>query len=516
LKPQTELQIIKEKIRLREAEIRLKEGLPHLHGWKWYKWARVFFESTNPINLLCAANQISKSSTQIRKCIDWATDIQKWPRLWPDYRKPEQIQLWYLYPSREQATIEFAMKWMQFMPSGEFKDHPQYGWKEEKSREGIVAIHFNSGAHVFFKTYSQKAEHLQTGSCHAIFCDEELPTEHYDELIFRISATNGYFHMVFTATLGQDFWRKCMDPKNDNEECLKGALKQTVSMYDSMEYEDGSPSPWTLEKIKVIENRCKTHAEVLKRVHGKFILDTGLKYPTFDLKRHLRPDYTIPATWHVYGGVDIGSGGEGGHPSAIVFVAVKPDYKQGRVFFGWRGDGVQTTAGDVVNKFLEMKKTNPTGKPLAPYGQYYDWGCKDFETIATRMGEPFLKAEKSHEKGEGLINVLFKNDMMCIHDTFELNKLATEIASLRVGEAKRKSADDFCDALRYAITLIPWDLSAITADSAPTNPEDCIAEEVTEKSLEIAARRGTPEGFNEEEIQSCDQEIEEWNSYYEQ
>jgi hypothetical protein len=87
---------------------------------------------------------------------------------------------------------------------------------------------------------------------------------------------------------------------------------------------------------------------------------------------------------------------------------------------------------------------------------------------------------------------------------------------LRVGEAKRKSADDFCDALRYAITLIPWDLSAITADSAPTNPEDCIAEEVTEKSLEIAARRGTPEGFNEEEIQSCDQEIEEWNSYYEQ
>lgn len=49
-----------ERLRLREERMAYVRGLPHLHGWKWYKWAREFFESTNRQNFLCAANQISK------------------------------------------------------------------------------------------------------------------------------------------------------------------------------------------------------------------------------------------------------------------------------------------------------------------------------------------------------------------------------------------------------------------------------------------------------------------------
>ena len=63
--PQEKLKRIKEM----EERIKLREGLPFLHGWKWYSWARAFFESQNQVNLLCAANQISKSSTQIRKAL---------------------------------------------------------------------------------------------------------------------------------------------------------------------------------------------------------------------------------------------------------------------------------------------------------------------------------------------------------------------------------------------------------------------------------------------------------------
>ena len=53
-----------ERLRLREERMGYMRGLPHLHGWKWYKWAREFFESTNRQNFLCAANQISKSLTE--------------------------------------------------------------------------------------------------------------------------------------------------------------------------------------------------------------------------------------------------------------------------------------------------------------------------------------------------------------------------------------------------------------------------------------------------------------------
>src|SRR4051812_44697529 len=99
----TELARKREEVAIKERQLKLRIGLPHLHGWKWYPWARAFFESTRKLNFLCAANQISKSSTQIRKCIDWATDRSKWDRLWPG-RRP--VQFWYLYPTSAQANVE--------------------------------------------------------------------------------------------------------------------------------------------------------------------------------------------------------------------------------------------------------------------------------------------------------------------------------------------------------------------------------------------------------------------------
>jgi hypothetical protein len=154
-------ELLQEKIRIKEEQLKLRAGLPFLYGWKWYPWAREFFESTNKQNFLCAANQISKSSTQIRKCIDWATNQGTWDALWG--RQP--IQFWYLYPSRDVATIEFETKWKQFLPRGDFKDHPVYGWKEEKRKGEIWALHFHIGVHVYFKTYAQDSMNLQTGTC---------------------------------------------------------------------------------------------------------------------------------------------------------------------------------------------------------------------------------------------------------------------------------------------------------------------------------------------------------------
>jgi phage terminase large subunit-like protein len=319
--PEEALALKREVIAIKEKQVRLREGLPFLYGWKWYIWARDFFESTNKLNFLCAANQISKSSTQIRKCIDWATDQRKWPRLWPS-RRP--VQFWYLYPTSNQANIEFLTKWVEFLPKGEFKEDPVYGWQMEKKQGNVYAIHFNSGVHVFFKTYAQDEQALQTGTCDAIFCDEELPVDLYDELIFRISASDGYFHMVFTATLGQEFWRLVMEPGAKEDEKLPEAAKWVVSMYDCQEYEDGSLSHWTDEKIQQVKNRCKTANEILKRVYGKFIMDdNGRKYESFDIKRHMKQPHPLPETWMTYAGIDIGGGGKT-HPGAIVFLKVSP------------------------------------------------------------------------------------------------------------------------------------------------------------------------------------------------
>lgn len=498
-----ELALALEEEALLKQEVELREGLPHLFGWKWYKWARDFFESTNRLNFLCAANQISKSSTQIRKCIHWATDKDRWPKLWR--RRPRQF--WYLYPTKEVATIEFEKKWKpEFLPAGKYKDDPIYGWKEEIRHKNIFAIHFNSGVSVYFKTYAQDAQHLQSGTVDAIFCDEELPEEHVDELMFRLSATDGYFHMVFTATLGQELWRCTIEEIGNSDEKYKGALKIQVSMYDCLVYDDGTKSDWTEERIQQRINMCKSQAEVLRRVFGRFVVDSGLKYGSFDRKRNMCPAREIPMDWLIYSGVDIGSGGDDAHPSAISFIAVSPDYRMGVVFRGWRGDGIDTTASDVVSKYIEMKSA--IGRQIT--AQFYDWQNKDFFNISSRMNETFLKAEKSHDIGEYVINVLFKNQMLYVFDgDSELQKLATELATVKKATPKTKAKDDFIDSMRYGITQIPWDFSVITGAKPAgwTEPEP----ELTE----VQKRRQEFVQSTEDPGDSVEDELAFWNEQHE-
>ena len=446
-----------EYITLLEAKRARGEELPHLYGMPWYTWAREFFESDAKMNFLCAANQISKSSTQIRKCIHWATETSLWPGLWAD--TPDQF--WYLYPTADVATVEYHTKWKLFLPRGKMGKDPKYGWVPEFEKGKIKAIHFNSGIHLYFKTYAQDTSHLQTGTVYALFTDEEVPINHYDELIFRISAVDGYFHMVFTATLGQDFWRTVMEPEPNEEEKLPEARKWTVSLYDSQYYEDGEPSKWTDERIQIIKNRCGTAKEVLKRVYGKFVMDLeGLKYPQFDIKRHMKKAHPLPKDWMVWSAVDPGTGGDA-HPAGILFMAVAPDFRKGRVFLGWRGENIgNTTAGDVLNKHEEMKRT----EKIITIEQIYDPGCKDFMTLAERSGLPFSKANKDHTVGTEIVNVLFKNDMITIYETPELQKLASELSSLRKATLKRNAKDNLADPLRYLCVAIPWDWSGIGAE----------------------------------------------------
>ncbi len=458
------------KIRELEARIRLREGLPHLYGWKWYKWAREFFESKNRFCLLTAGNQLSKSSTQIRKSIHWATEPSLWPVLWPTRPKPQQF--WYMYPSSQQATSEYETKWQEFLPRNEFRNHPQYGWKPDIKQKEIKSIVFNSGVRIYFKTYTQKDEVLQSSTVHYIATDEEVPVHLYHELIFRLRNPRGHFSSVFTATLGQDFWRRAMEPEEQDEEVLPSAFKKTVSAYDCLTYDDGSPTPVTIETIKETEESCGTHDEILRRVHGRFIKAIkGRKFGTFDMKKHVTAPERIPFDWDIYSAVDGGSGGEENHPAAILFIAVNPEKTRGRVFKAWRGDGIITSAGDVYEKYCELRKE--VGRPITM--QFYDPGYKDFDIISTVAGDAFAKADKSHERGEEIVNTVFKFGMLTIDSGCEeLRKLAIELATVPKEGPKKKKKDDLADACRYCAIGIPWafDLVIKPKDTTPGETDD--------------------------------------------
>ncbi len=494
----TDLVAAQKRLALLKQKERLKRELPHLYGFNWYDWAWEVFHSRNRKIVLCAGNQLSKSSTIIRKVIHWATATELWPELWPN-RTPRMF--WYLYPDKKSATQEFRTKWVpEFLPSGEMKDDPKYGWKEEWEGKFISAIHFNSGISLYFKTYKQDVHSLQAGSVDFLACDEELPFELWGELSMRCAATNGYFAFAFTATRGQEEWRKIVEGDS-----WPDALKFQISAYDCQRYRDGTPSHWTNERIEQSKALLGTQREIDKRIYGRFVIAEGLVYESFERHRHFKKGHPVPASWSLYAGIDYGSGtsaeGGQGHPSAISIVAVSPDFKQGRLIKFWRGDGQRTTCEDVIKQYLKMSAG------LNVCQAFYDWAAADLETFAINNGLALTKADKNHEVGEGTLNTLFKSDQFIIYDdgSGEPEKVVLELEVLTVGLPKRHAKDDGIDSLRYAVSKIPWVIDI----KLPDDLQPVVATEITSK------KHRTPI-YQEESWDDYEAEISEWNELYDE
>lgn len=501
-----------ERLKLLERRLLLQKELPHVYGQKKYPWQRKFFDSTNPMNLLTAANQIGKSSINIIKAIDWATNKKKWKKLWPlKIKTPEDTpgQIWYLYPDGKVATVEYHEKWVkEFLPKGSMKDDPVYGWHPKfNSSKQIEEIRFNSGVTIYFKTYAQNSQSLQSGTVYAIFCDEELPFSLFDELKMRLSAVDGYFHLVFTATLNQDEWRRAMEPEPGEPVMFPEAFKQQISLYDCQFYEDGTRSDWTGERIESKVKGCSSETEVKRRIYGKFVSELNRKYQfEHSLNTISKEQSRIKPDWNIYTGVDIGSGGKDGHPAAMIFVAVSPDYTQGEVFMGQRMDfedvGKNTTAGDILEAYVKMKD----GYEGRIVEQRYDHAARDFKTLADRISETFLGANKKHDEGEEILNTLFRYMALSIHnDAYDLMKLCTELKSIRKDTDKRIAKDDYADALRYACVGIPWDLDKIKVKKFE-KPEP--------EPTEFDYRRGLRVDERKKLNDDIESEISHWNELY--
>lgn len=486
-------------------------GLPHLFGYPWYHWARRVYESRNKEIFLTAANQVSKSSTAIRKNIRLATDPKLWKEYWPGLRDGQVPGLfWYFYPTKETATTEVEQKWVkEFLPRGEFKDHPQFGWKEEYNKGEIWALHFNTGVTIQFKTYAQKAKDLQTSSVYHLTCDEELPIDLLPELKARLNATDGYFLMVFTATLGQLYWSQTMEPVTVEDEKHKDALKVRASLFDSMKYDDGTPSPWTEAKIARAIANCPTEAEVQRRIYGRFVKSEGLLYEAFNLEKNMSDQHPLPKDWQVFGAVDPGSGGKSGHPASIIFLGVSPDYRQGRIFRAWRGDGIPTTSTEIVLKYRELRGN------LLPVGQIYDYASKDFHMVAAQMGEAFRPADKNKERGVMLVNSLFKSGMLKLQrGDPEIQKLVQELCSLGPNSKKLGHVDDLCDALRYVCQGVPWDFSGIDLSDELKREAGIMTAPPREQTENERRREWFLNSDKEPAEMTVDEEFDFWDEYY--
>ena len=420
-----------------------------------YEWQHAYIHSGNRFNFLCAANQIGKSVGNWIRMLRMVYLQSYWDRF---FGGEPPLPFWYFYPSGQLSTSEIKTKYLRFyLPHQDLKKHPKWGYRIEEEKRIIQAIHFNTGTSVYFKSYSQPPSNLQAATLSGIFADEEMPANLFDELNFRgMSRDDFYYHNCFTATLGQEYLRRAIEEKGERE-LFPDAFKRQISMYDCLTYNTGAPSKiWTRKKIEEAKASCSSEAEIQRRVFGRFVVSEDRKFAGFDFKRNTTKGHTIPGSWNIYGGLDWGSGGKNGHPSAILFLGVSPDFKRGRVFLSWRGDGIPTTQGDVVTRYVEMKKK------FSVLDAAYDYSAADIGTIASRSGISLSRANKNQDLSVELINTLFKNGQLKIYigKGFEENdKLIAEIqVALKSGA---KKYDDLIDALRYAVTMVPWQFEIV-------------------------------------------------------
>lgn len=516
------LELKKKELELLKEKKHWENLLPHLYV-PMYSWQRDIHESTNRVNLLTAANQIGKSSCLIRRQIANATDPARWEKMWGPNVKPKQF--WYFYPSGDTIEKEVETKWIpEWLPRQQMEKDPQFGWKLQKKNQKPDSLHFNAGPIIYFQSYTKSVANVQAGSIHEVVADEELPMDFYDELMFRLTATSGIFTSGFTPTLNQLFWKQAME----GSKILPRAKKISVSMYDCLKYEDGTPSRiMTLDKIKEAESKCKNETERQRRIFGKFVTESGRTYYAFEFEKNVVAPYSTNK-WLIYAAVDYGSGKDmaeqakakrlaKNHPSAIVYLAVREDYKKGAVIKSWRGDHVKTTAGDVFNKYQELSAN------LRVTQACFDPAAVDFGTIAARNAVPFVKADKSRDAGEDLVNTLFRHGMLDIFDDDPENmKLAGELSHIMVsnqqGDAKKD--DDLADALRYVCMLVPWDLSAVNEKLKEAEDNKVVARPMTEAELlaeQIKLRRGEKiydEPQDSEGWHELEDEFAHWNKEY--
>lgn len=361
------------------------------------------------------------------------------------------------------------------------------------------------------KVYNLTIEDCPEYFCNGILthnCDEELPVDLYDEIQMRLSNTEGYYHMMFTATLNQDLWRDTMEMQGKDEERFPNAKKIQVSLYDCMKYEDGQQSFWTKERIAQRIEMCSNDNEVQRRIYGRFVADTNKMYPEYGSKNIVEPfKYADKEDWTFYAGVDIGSGGKGGHPSSIVFIAVNSDYDTGYVVGGWRGDGPnRTTAGDVLRKFQELEIYYDLKGKIAD--KWYDHSSRDFKTIADRADIIFNPAEKYRDAGHQMLNALFKAGSLLIFDLPELQDLMKEFRNLMKHTPKEKAKDDFIDGTRYGTVSIPWNWEKIKLKASAPPEEKLLTEEEQRRNMFLAR----PDWEATSDIMG---EISEWNDLLE-
>lgn len=329
-----------------------------------------------------------------------------------------------------------------------------------------VKIRHASGhdATLFFRSYEQGRENLQSATISIVYCDEEPPEEVIGELKARLTATGGLMYMAFTPLNGmtelvQEFWR------GDDEDKFLVCL----SMYDA--------GHMTEDLLRKAEKRYASlkYSERQARMYGIPAMGAGMVYPVPDeeligeLPRDL-PDYRLK--W--LNGMDFG---RGEHPTAVVFGAY--DTSTGVLYLYDAFETVEKSVAENASLIKRRGSWIPTafphdllkdtgvgsGKSRSGSGhRYKDWYEEEGVTMTPEHAQLLLSnGKKSASVENGLIEVRRMMTEGRLKVSRSMSAWFDEKNIYRYDDNGKpiKKRDHMMDATRYLVVMLRYAITKL-------------------------------------------------------
>lgn len=308
-----------------ERELRSRFAL-----YKPYPKQMEFHNSLASCRLISGANQSGKTIAGTHECAFQATGIYPdWYKGWKGHSRIDVVSgkpvFTVVVAATDSKTLrDSIMKKLVGSELDDFSDgliakKYQVPGSIVKARSvtGLldsIQIYRDDGSicTMYFRSYEQGRENLQSLTADYVYCDEEPPQDVYAELMSRLNATGGHFAMAFTPLKGltplvQEYWN------HDNPD-------KFLTCMNIYEVDHIAKFPEKIARIKSSFSGL-SESEREARMMGIPAMGSGTVYPVSD-ESITYEAFEIPKTWRRIAGLDFG---RGEHPIACVWIAFDPE-----------------------------------------------------------------------------------------------------------------------------------------------------------------------------------------------
>lgn len=325
--------------------------------------------------------------------------------------------------------------------------------KKKKNNQGIdfYWADLKTGSTIEIFSYKQDPSVQEGGNYDVCYYDEPPPRKHRVANARGLVDRNG--RELFCMTLLKQAWvhHEVINARDDNGKPDMTVFSTTAEIWDNVGY--GITEEGVNQFIKTL-----TEDEVQARIYGKPSYMSGLVYPMFQRKVHLRERFQIPLDWPVDIAIDI-------HPrekQAILFTATSPQqfkYVFHEIFDHGDGDWVGEQIIRTIRHYDGIRVNRVIIDPLSKGDKNNDDTVFDkVQKVLFRHGIMLETASKDKTTGILSVKTHMKgpNNEPSLFIFDDLVHITKEIEGYLWDEDTQKPVDDkdhFCENLYRTMLL---------------------------------------------------------------